>query len=288
MSDKKNPSKSEKKPTVPSRENEPEKKIVICNRGLLYNVRVPREEAHDDPLSLSASEYDRILARARDPSFLAKEKESGAKASQIKNDDTRAAEERKRQMIEKDARLVKKEVRTDEECKKQNFERYRRMRCKAQMENDNQIHKLDTCIQRCKIQAELDTQLEWKKHCEAVEISKEKAEFELVRRCHRDAHFKHEEKERRRKEEGRRYLDALKGQIKEKEHAAAARRREWLDMAQEVSDEVCLENTCIDELKEERLSELRASGIGDKYCNYAKRKTKQVEAKSKHFQYHAQ
>ncbi|XP_019718943.1 uncharacterized protein At1g10890-like [Hippocampus comes] len=287
MSNKKKPSKSEKKPTVPSRENEPQKKIVICNRGLLYNVRVPREEPHDDPISLSASEYDRILARARDPSFLAKEKEIGAKASQIKNDNTQAAEERKRQMIEKDARLVKQEVRTDEQCKKQSFEHYRHMRCRAQMEKDNQILKLDTCIQRCKIQAELDTQLEWKKHCEAVEISKERAEFERVRKCHRDAHFKHEERERRRKEEGRLHLDALKGQIREKEHAAAARRRECLNMAKQVSEEVCLENTCIDELKEERLSELRASGIGDKYCSYAKRKTTQVGAKSKHFQYHA-
>ncbi|XP_061522670.1 uncharacterized protein LOC133396643 [Phycodurus eques] len=284
MSSKQKPSKSDNKPIVASHQNEPKKQIVICNQGLIYNVRVPREEVREDPISLSASEYERILARARDPSFLAKE----AAASQKKKDEIKAAEERKRQMIEKDRCFVKQAAQTDIQSKKQDFERYQHMRCKAQMEKDNQILKLDTCIERCKIQAELDTQLEWKKHCEAVGFSKEKAEFERQLKCHQEKLIKHEEREKKRREEGRLHLQAVQEQIWEKEHAAAARRRERLNTAKHVSDEVQLKNKCIDELKEERLSDLRACGIPDKYCSYAKRKTAEDDAKSKNFQYHAQ
>ncbi|XP_061661319.1 uncharacterized protein LOC133492734 [Syngnathoides biaculeatus] len=283
MSSKQKPSKSDK-PIVSSRQNEPKKQIVICNHGLLHNVRLQREEVRENPISLSASEYERILARARDPSFLVKEEA----ASQRKRDEIMAAEERKRQMIEKDYCFVTKEAETDIQSKKQGFERYRHMRCKAQMEKDSQILKLDTCIERCKIQAELDTQLEWKKHCEAVEFSKKKAEFEWELKNHQEKLNKHEEKEKKRREEGRLHLQALKEQIREKEHATDARLRERLNMAKHVSDEVQLENKCIDELKEERLSDLRASGIADKYYSYAKRKTTEDGAKSKNFQYHAQ
>ncbi|XP_077410705.1 uncharacterized protein LOC144040412 [Vanacampus margaritifer] len=288
MSSKQKPSKSDKKPTVPSHQNEPRKQTVICNQGVLYNVRVPREEARGDQLSLSSSEYERILARARDPIILAKEKEVGETASQKRKEDIKAAEEKKHKMMEQDRCSLRQEEKADTQSKTQSLERYRHMRCKAQMVNDNQILKLDTYIQRCKIQADVDTQHQWKKHCEAVAVSREKADFERVLKCTQEALIKHEERGRRRKEEGRLHLQALQEQIREKEHAAAVRRRERLSGAKHVSDEVQLKDKCIDEIKEERLSDLKACGVSDKYYSYVKKRTAEDGAKSKNFQYHSQ
>ncbi|XP_077365332.1 uncharacterized protein LOC144009462 [Festucalex cinctus] len=288
MSDKKEPSKTDKKATLPSHPNEPRKQTLICNRGVLYSVRVPREGAREDQLSLSTSEYERILARARDPIILAKEKELGETASQKKRDDLKAAEEKKHKMMAQDRRAVRQEEQADARSKQRSSERYRHMRCKAQTESDNQILKLDTYIRRCKIQADADTQREWKKRCEAVAISREKADFERALECHREALDKHEEKGRRRKEEGRLHLQALQEQIREKERAAAVGRRERLSVAKHVSDEVQLKNKCIEEIKEERLSDFRACGIPDKYYGYVKKRTAEDGAKSKNYQYHMQ
>ncbi|XP_049604721.1 cilia- and flagella-associated protein 45-like [Syngnathus scovelli] len=282
MSNKKKTSKSDKKPSIPPRQNEPQKQILICHRGDLRTLRVPREEVPGKQLSLSSSEYDRILARTKEKTLQAEEK-----ASQKKLDDIKAAEERKRQMIEKDRRSAL-EAETDLQSKKQSFERYQHMRCKAQMEEDSQIQKLDTRIQRCKIQSDLDTQFEWKKHCEAVEIAKEKAEFERMVKYHQRTLNKVEEKEKRRKEKRLLHLEVLKEQIREKEDAAAAIRRERINMAKHETDDVKLKNKCIDELKEERLSDLKASGIPEKYYKYVEKKSAEAGAKSKQFQYHAQ
>ncbi|XP_077592229.1 uncharacterized protein LOC144209663 [Stigmatopora nigra] len=282
MSSKKTPSKFDKKDTASSHQNEPQKQVVICNRGHLYNIRVPRAERREETLSLSASEYDKIIARARTPSFLERE-EALEKASQ-KNKE--AAEERKRQIIEKDRRTAKCDVETESLSRRQRYERYMHMRCKAQMEQDNQIRKLDTSIARCKIQAERDTQSEWKKHCDAVGISKDKADFERVVKAQQEMLVKQEKRERKRKEEGRRYLDNLAEQIKQNEHVAAVNRQEWLGMGKKETEEDKLQNQCIEEVKEEKLSNFRATGISDKYYLFVKKKADESGKKVEKFQYH--
>nr|XP_061809870.1 cilia- and flagella-associated protein 45-like [Nerophis lumbriciformis] len=285
MNCKPKPSKFDKK--APSHPNELQKALVICNRGHLYNVRVPCEERREEALCLSASEYERILARARGPSFLAKEKEKEAldKALQKKKE---AAEEKKRQMIEKDRSSIKTDVQTEAMSKKQGCENYRHMRRKAQMERDNQIVKLDSCIERCKIEAAVDTQCLWKKQCEAVALSKDKAEFERELQANQELLVKHQEKDRRRKEEGRHHLDVLSEQIRHNEHTAAIKRREKLYATEHVNDEVQLQKKCIDELKQERLKNFRASGIPEKYYLYAERKTAKIRERNEKFQYHPQ
>ncbi|XP_061820741.1 uncharacterized protein [Nerophis lumbriciformis] len=288
MSSEQKYSRSDTNASIPLTRNKPQNQRVICNRGFIYHVRVPREDPQENPISLTASEYERLLARVRGPSFLEKEKEAFRKASQKRKDDTKAAEERRRQIIDKDLYAFKVETQTDMQSKRQGFERYRHMRCKAQMEKDNQILRMDIRIQKCKIQAELDTQLQWKKQCEAVEYAKEKAEFERELNHHQEMLIKHEEKEIKRKVEARHHLDVLSGQIREREQIATANRRERIAIAQSLNEDDRMKIKCLDELKEERLAELKASGIPDKYCNYVRTKTTQEEAKRLQFQYLAQ
>ncbi|XP_061614325.1 cilia- and flagella-associated protein 45-like [Phyllopteryx taeniolatus] len=272
---------------VPLIRMHPKKTIVICNQGFIYNVRVPRDELHVKKICLSHAEHDRILAKAKGPSILDKELEVLRKAAIKKKEDIKAAEGRKRQIIENDLFAIKHEEESELQSRRLAYDRYQHMREKALIEKDNQIKKLDRWILNSKIQTERDKQLVWKKRCEAIEISREKGEFDRVLKCTQEAIRKDEEKEKKRLRDAYAHLESIKEQVKEREQAALNKRKERLYEVSKVRETIQEKNRWLDEFKEERLKELKACGIPEKYCRYVRRKTKEDEANPNQYHYRA-
>ncbi|XP_019718929.1 cilia- and flagella-associated protein 45-like [Hippocampus comes] len=272
---------------VPLIRMHPKKKIVICNQGFIYNVRVPRDELQEQTIGLSHAEHERILAKAKGPSIIDRELAVLRKAAIKKKEDLKAAEERKRYIIEKDLFAVKHEAESELQSRRLAHERYQQMREKAAIERDNQMKKLDRWILNSKIQAERDKQLVWKKHCEADEISREKAEFDRVLKCTQEAIRKDEEREKKRMRDAYAHLESIKEQVREREQAALSKRRERLYEVSNAKEKVDEKTRWLDEFKEERLKELKACGIPEKYCRYVRRKTNEDEANPNQYQYRA-
>ncbi|XP_061661723.1 cilia- and flagella-associated protein 45-like [Syngnathoides biaculeatus] len=251
----------------------PQKKTVICHQGFLYNIRMPRDDSDANPVVLTIPEHQRILANARGPNAIEREFQALRNVAQKKQEEINAAQVRRNQIMQKDMCTMKQEEETKKKSEKQAYLEYQRHREKAQLAQDTQILKLDRWILNSKIQAERDKQLSWKKRCEEVEHSREKAEFDRVLTCTKIALAQEGEKNKNRQEDGRKHLEFIKQQVREREEEALLRRRERLTDFIRVKEDWKEKDKWMTELKEDRLQELNTSGVPEEYRVYVTKKT---------------
>ncbi|KAJ3591256.1 hypothetical protein NHX12_009202 [Muraenolepis orangiensis] len=111
-----------------------------------------------------------------------------------------------------------------------------------------------------------------KEHLLAVEAGRERSEFERVLRAQQEAISRQQEEEAGQRRRALCHADAIREQLRERERLAVAQRREVFQ-EREVLDEVARQRrTCLDQIREKKLMDLKATGLPEKYCIKVERK----------------
>ncbi|XP_077365606.1 uncharacterized protein LOC144009661 [Festucalex cinctus] len=265
--------------------NPRQKKTVICHQGFLYNIRMPRDESEVNPIVLSIPEHERIIANARGPNAIERELQALKDVAQKKQDIIDAAQPLRNQILERDLLTLKQEAETKKKADRKAYLEYQCLREKAQLAQDTQILNLDRWILHSKIQAERDKQMRWIKECAEEEHAREKEEFERVLKCTQIALAQEGEKNKKREEDGHRHLRFIMQQVKDNEEAALVKRQEKLTFYARTKALWKQKDMWLEELKQDRLKQLMATGVSDEYLKYVTKKTNEDQAKSLDSQY---
>ncbi|XP_057679719.1 cilia- and flagella-associated protein 45-like [Corythoichthys intestinalis] len=250
----------------------PEKTTVICHQGFLYNIRMPSGGSRSNPVVLTIPEHERILANARGPNAIEREQLALDEKAEKKQEIINAGKIQRDKILERDKLSMIQESENRKAAEKELYLEYQCRREKAQMQGSMQIIKLDRRILNSKIQAERDKQLKWKKSCESVEHSREKEEFGRVLKCTQEALALEAQKNKNRQEEGRKHLDAIKKQVKEREEAAQIKRHKTLTDFIRTKAKWIQKDKWLNELKAERLQDFYNCGIPEEYRLYVGKK----------------
>ncbi|XP_054472448.1 cilia- and flagella-associated protein 45 [Anoplopoma fimbria] len=115
-------------------------------------------------------------------------------------------------------------------------------------------------------------------HCKeqllSIEAGREKAEFERVLKAQQEAIIKLKKEEEKHHQEARKNADAIRNQVKEHVISAVAKRREIFKEANQFVEEARQRRVRLDEIKEKKLKELKATGLSEKYCSEVERKAR--------------
>ncbi|XP_062275902.1 cilia- and flagella-associated protein 45-like [Scomber scombrus] len=117
-------------------------------------------------------------------------------------------------------------------------------------------------------------QLRCKEHCLSIEAGRERAEFERVLKVQQEAIIKQKQEEDKLRQKAFRHSEAIRQQVKERELTAVAKRREIFKETDQLSEEARQRRMRLDEIKEKKLQELKATGLSDKYCSEVERKAR--------------
>ncbi|XP_037533704.1 cilia- and flagella-associated protein 45 [Nematolebias whitei] len=115
-----------------------------------------------------------------------------------------------------------------------------------------------------------------KKHRLATETSREKAMTDRVLKVQQEAIAKEREQKERKLQKAFRHSETVRQQIKEQELSAIAKRRESFQEADRLLEKNRQRRLCLQEIKEKKLLELKATGIGEKYYSAVKRKAQKM------------
>ncbi|TMS06993.1 Cilia- and flagella-associated protein 45 [Larimichthys crocea] len=117
-------------------------------------------------------------------------------------------------------------------------------------------------------------QVHCKEHFLSMEAGREKAEFERVLKVQQEAIIKQKEEEERQRQKAQRHAEEIRQQVKERELSAIAKRREKFKEADGLMEEARQRRMRLDEIKEKKLQELKATGLSEKYCSEVERKAR--------------
>ncbi|KAI4815544.1 hypothetical protein KUCAC02_005686 [Chaenocephalus aceratus] len=117
-------------------------------------------------------------------------------------------------------------------------------------------------------------QVRYKEHFLSIEAGREKAEFERVLSVQKQAIVKLKEEEEKRRQKSSRHAEAIRTQVKEQELSAVAKRRELFKESERLMEEDRQRRVRLEEIKEKKLQELKATGLSDKYCSDVERKAR--------------
>ncbi|KAI3354425.1 hypothetical protein L3Q82_018952, partial [Scortum barcoo] len=136
-------------------------------------------------------------------------------------------------------------------------------------------------------------QIQCKEHFLSMEAGREKAEFERVvnytillllvffyhpglspHRVQQEAIVKQMEEEEKQRQKANRHAEAIRHQVRERELSAIAKRRELFKEADRLMEEARQRRMRLDEIKEKKLKELKATGLSEKYCSEVERKAR--------------
>ncbi|XP_061576247.1 cilia- and flagella-associated protein 45 [Cololabis saira] len=115
-------------------------------------------------------------------------------------------------------------------------------------------------------------QVQHKKHRMFMAASQNRAEDERVLRAQQEAMARQKEEEERQYQKTLRHTRAIHQQMKERELSALAKRRETFKEADQLIEEARQRRMRLDEIKEKKLRELRATGLAEKYCAEVEKK----------------
>ncbi|KAM9332555.1 cilia- and flagella-associated protein 45 [Pholidichthys leucotaenia] len=115
-------------------------------------------------------------------------------------------------------------------------------------------------------------QIHSKEHCLSMEAGREKAEFERTLKVQKEAMVKHREEEERQRQKAQHHIQAIRQQMKERELSAISKRRDTFQEASRLVEEARQRRVRLDEMKEKKLRELKATGLSEKYCSEVERK----------------
>ncbi|XP_073351284.1 cilia- and flagella-associated protein 45 [Pagrus major] len=122
-------------------------------------------------------------------------------------------------------------------------------------------------------QARLE-QVHCKEHLLSIEAGREKAEFERVLKVQQEAIIKQKEEEEKQHQKAQRHTEVIRQQMKERELCAIAKRRQTFQEADRLIEEAQQRRARLDEIKEKKLRELKATGLSDKYCSEVEKKAR--------------
>ncbi|XP_071327968.1 cilia- and flagella-associated protein 45 [Trachinotus anak] len=117
-------------------------------------------------------------------------------------------------------------------------------------------------------------QVHCKEHFLSIEAGREKAEFERVLKVQQEAITKKMEEEEKQRQKAQHHSEAIRHQVKDRELSAIAQRRETFKEADRLIEEARQRRMRLDEIKEKKLKELKATGLPEKYCSEVERKAR--------------
>ncbi|XP_058490351.1 cilia- and flagella-associated protein 45 [Solea solea] len=117
-------------------------------------------------------------------------------------------------------------------------------------------------------------QVQCKEHFLSIEAGREKTEFERVLKVQQEAIAKQMEEEEKQRQHALRHAEAIRQQVKEQEASAIAKRRGIFKEADQLMEEATQRRMRLNEFKEKKLKELRATGLSEKYCSEVERKAR--------------
>ncbi|XP_030260197.1 cilia- and flagella-associated protein 45 isoform X2 [Sparus aurata] len=117
-------------------------------------------------------------------------------------------------------------------------------------------------------------QVHCKEHFLSIEAGREKAEFERVLKVQQEAIIKQKEEEEKQRQKARRRAEAIRQQVKERELSAIAKRRQIFQEADRLIEEAQQRRARLNEIKEKKLRELKATGLSEKYCSEVEKKAR--------------
>uniref|UniRef100_A0A8C2XI29 Cilia- and flagella-associated protein 45 n=1 Tax=Cyclopterus lumpus TaxID=8103 RepID=A0A8C2XI29_CYCLU len=115
-------------------------------------------------------------------------------------------------------------------------------------------------------------QVHCKEHLLSMEAGREKAEFERVLKVQHEAIVRQQEDEQKQQQKARNHADAIRNQVRERGLSAVAKRREIFKEANQFVEEARQRRVRLDEIKEKKLKELKATGLSERYCSEVERK----------------
>uniref|UniRef100_A0A3P9AAU7 Cilia- and flagella-associated protein 45 n=1 Tax=Esox lucius TaxID=8010 RepID=A0A3P9AAU7_ESOLU len=121
-------------------------------------------------------------------------------------------------------------------------------------------------------------QVTHKEHLLSIEAGRERAEFERVLRAQQASISKEKEKEEKHRIKLLRHAEGVRQQVREREMQAIALRKEIYKEGDRLNEEARLRRIRLDQIKEKKLSELKAAGLPEKYCNEVERKVHALPA----------
>ncbi|XP_029301485.1 cilia- and flagella-associated protein 45 isoform X2 [Cottoperca gobio] len=124
------------------------------------------------------------------------------------------------------------------------------------------------------LRAARSEQVHCKEHFLSIEAGREKAEFERALKVQQEAIIKLKEEEDKQRQKANRHAEAIRSQVKERELSAVAKRREIFKEADRLVEEARQRRVRLDEIKDKKLKELKATGLSEKYCSEVERKAR--------------
>ncbi|XP_065820891.1 cilia- and flagella-associated protein 45-like [Labrus bergylta] len=111
-----------------------------------------------------------------------------------------------------------------------------------------------------------------KQYYQSREVMLQKEEFERVLKASQYSLSKEKEEEEKKRKNAANYLEALQHQKKEQDHSAIANREKIMKEAHDLIEANKLKRVQVDETKQHKLKELKATGLSEKYCSVVERK----------------
>uniref|UniRef100_A0A8C5I2X0 Cilia- and flagella-associated protein 45 n=1 Tax=Gouania willdenowi TaxID=441366 RepID=A0A8C5I2X0_GOUWI len=113
-----------------------------------------------------------------------------------------------------------------------------------------------------------------RERCLSMEAGREKAEFDRVVRAQQEAAARQREQDEKQYQEALRHAQRIRKQMQERELSAVAQRRDFFREADRMAEENRKRQLRLNQIKEKKLKELRATGLSDKYCKEVERKAR--------------
>lgn len=121
-------------------------------------------------------------------------------------------------------------------------------------------------------------QVQYKERNLSVEAGREKAEFERLLKVQQEAIVKEEVQKERQRQKVQQHAQAIQQQMKEREISILAKRKETFKEAERLKEEARQRRVRLDEIKQKKLQELKATGLCEKYCRQLERKVQNCES----------
>ncbi|XP_075998777.1 cilia- and flagella-associated protein 45-like [Genypterus blacodes] len=115
-------------------------------------------------------------------------------------------------------------------------------------------------------------QIKYREHMVGIKVGQEKAEAERLLRVQQEAIAKEKEEEERQRQKLLRHSAAIRQQVRERELIAMAQRKEIFKEGDKLNEAARQRRIRLEDFKEKKLRELKATGIPDKYCKEVERK----------------
>lgn len=152
----------------------------------------------------------------------------------------------------------------------------RAKRAQEQAEREWRQKEAGEAAQKAEVEAMLKVaraqQMKQKEHFLAVQAQRERADFERVLHAQQELVEKDRRGEEEKRQAGTEYADQVRQQIREREQQRISQRNAFFDEGVKLDDEAKQRRQRLEDIKRQKLDELRAMGLADKYVNEVARK----------------